>query len=122
MGYTPPWLNVVDLSDTVKRLYFFTPPLKPYFEATVGGSVELFSSNAQGLMFYDQTGADFLKINWVTPDTQLTTFTNYNIALIPNGTGKVKFGTYTAGAATDSTGYITILDAAGNIRKLMVQA
>lgn len=32
------------------------------------------------------------------------------------------FGSYTAGAATDSTGYITIIDAAGNTRKLMVQA
>lgn len=38
------------------------------------------------------------------------------------GTGVIKFGTYTAGAAGDSTGYITIKDAAGNTRKLMVQA
>lgn len=33
-----------------------------------------------------------------------------------------RFGVYTAGAATDSTGYITIKDSAGNTRKLMVQA
>ncbi len=44
-----------------------------------------------------------------------------DLFLSPAG-GEVKFGTYTAGAATDSTGYITIIDAAGNIRKLMVQA
>lgn len=36
--------------------------------------------------------------------------------------GTMQFGTYTAGAATDSTGYVTITDAAGNSRKLMVQA
>ena len=38
------------------------------------------------------------------------------------GNEYIYFGTYTAGAATDSTGYITIKDAAGNTRKLMVQA
>jgi len=48
--------------------------------------------------------------------------TNFDIELIPDGTGVLKFGTYTGGAATDSTGYITIKDAAGNTRKLMVQA
>lgn len=34
----------------------------------------------------------------------------------------VKFGTYTGTPATDSTGYITIKDAAGNTRKVMIQA
>jgi len=57
-----------------------------------------------------------------TVDGQLITYNNKNIAFVPNGTGKVKFGTYAAGVATESTGYITILDAAGNTRKLMVQA
>ena len=36
--------------------------------------------------------------------------------------GNVRMGTYSAGAATDSTGYITIKDAGGTSRKLMVQA
>jgi len=47
---------------------------------------------------------------------------NKDIKFTPNGTGSLRFGTYTAGVAGDSTGYITILDAAGNTRKLMVQA
>jgi hypothetical protein len=34
----------------------------------------------------------------------------------------IQFGAYTAGAATDSTGYITVKDLLGNTRKLMVQA
>ena len=50
-----------------------------------------------------------------------TADTNGEIFL-DTGTDVVKFGTYTEGAATDSTGYITIKDAAGNSRKLMVQA
>jgi len=45
-----------------------------------------------------------------------------DLALSPKGAGNLKFGTYTAGAAADSTGYITVKDAAGNVRKLMVQA
>lgn len=36
--------------------------------------------------------------------------------------GVLKFGTYASGAAADSTGYITITDAGGTGRKLMVQA
>jgi hypothetical protein len=48
--------------------------------------------------------------------------TNTNLFLLPNGTGKVKFGAYTATPATDSTGFIDVLDAAGNARKLMIQA
>ena len=47
---------------------------------------------------------------------------NTHLYLKTNGTGLVKFGTYTAGAATDSIGYITIVDAGGTTRKLMVQA
>jgi hypothetical protein len=47
---------------------------------------------------------------------------NIDLTFTPKGTGNVRFGTYTAGAATDSIGYITIKDAAGNSRKLMVQA
>jgi len=38
------------------------------------------------------------------------------------GTDKIKFGAYSAGAASDSTGYILIEDKDGNERKLMVQA
>lgn len=48
--------------------------------------------------------------------------TDIDLLLAGKGTGVVRFGTYTAGAATDSTGYITVKDAAGNSRKLMVQA
>ena len=48
--------------------------------------------------------------------------TDIDLAFTPKGTGTMRFGTYTAGAATDSTGYITIKDSGGTTRKLMVQA
>ena len=132
MGYTPPYLEVrkVGTSWTIypsgiasgDDLNIKTADANPRFNMPGGGTVVLFLANGQGLGFYDATGADYLKVNWVTPDVRLSTYTNYNIALLPNGTGKVKFGTYTATPATDSTGYISILDSAGNARKLMVQA
>ena len=48
--------------------------------------------------------------------------TDIDLAFTPKGTGTMRFGTYTVGAATDSTGYITIKDSGGTTRKLMVQA
>jgi len=45
--------------------------------------------------------------------------TNIDITLTPKGTGNVRFGTYTAGILAQA-GYITIKDAAGNTRNLLV--
>ena len=48
--------------------------------------------------------------------------TNIDLTLTPKGTGNVKFGTLTANADAAITGYITIKDSAGNLRKLAVIA
>jgi hypothetical protein len=45
--------------------------------------------------------------------------TNIDLALTPKGTGVLRFGTYTAGILAQ-TGYITVKDAAGNTRNLLV--
>jgi hypothetical protein len=45
-----------------------------------------------------------------------------NVTLTPNGTGKVKFGTYVTSASHTAAGYIEIRDAGGTIRKLAVVA
>ena len=45
--------------------------------------------------------------------------TNIDLALTPKGTGVLKFGTYTAGILAQA-GYITIKDAAGTTRNLLV--
>lgn len=48
--------------------------------------------------------------------------TNIDIALTTKGTGNVRFGTLTANADAAITGYITIKDSAGDLRKLAVIA
>ena len=48
--------------------------------------------------------------------------TNVDIALYPQGTGVIKFGSLTANADAPITGYITIKDAGGTTRKLAVIA
>lgn len=45
--------------------------------------------------------------------------TNIDIELNPKGTGRVAFGTYTAGALSP-TGYIFIRDSSGTSRRLLV--
>ena len=47
------------------------------------------------------------------------TDTNIDLALTPKGTGVLSFGTYTAGVVAQA-GYISIKDAAGNVRRLLV--
>lgn len=46
--------------------------------------------------------------------------TNIDLALTPKGTGVIQFGTHTANADTAISGYITIRDAGGTLRKLAV--
>jgi hypothetical protein len=44
--------------------------------------------------------------------------TNIDIFIAPQGTGVMRVGTFTSNADAPVTGYITIKDAAGNLRKL----
>ena len=134
MGYTPPYLDVRKVasdwtvypsgSSTGDTLTIKSNPTdaNPRIYMAGNGAITVLFPNGQGLAFYDATGSDYLKINWVTPDVQLSTYTNYNLSLLPQGTGRVKFGSYVAGAKTDSTGYIEILDSGGTSRRLMVQS
>lgn len=48
--------------------------------------------------------------------------TDIDLELLPKGAGKARFGTLTANADAPITGYITIKDAGGNLRKLAVIA
>lgn len=47
------------------------------------------------------------------------TDTNIDLELLPQGTGNVRFGTYSA-TTFAQTGYISIKDSSGNVRRLMV--
>ena len=46
--------------------------------------------------------------------------TDKDLKFVPNGTGKVRFGTHTALGAETVTGYITIKDSGGTERKIAV--
>lgn len=48
------------------------------------------------------------------------TDTNIDISFVPQGSGVVKYGTHTASADAPISGYITIKDSSGNLRKLAV--
>ena len=48
--------------------------------------------------------------------------TNIDLTLTPKGTGDVRFGTLTANADAPITGYITIKDSGGTVRKLAIIA
>jgi hypothetical protein len=45
--------------------------------------------------------------------------TNIDLSLVPQGSGNVKFGIYTASVVSQA-GYITIKDASGTVRRLLV--
>lgn len=44
--------------------------------------------------------------------------TNIDLALVPKGTGVVKFGAWTSNADAPVNGYVSIKDSSGNVRKL----
>lgn len=88
----------------------------------------IFSNTSGALQFVVNNTAssvNYIQANGAvtTGAPQLAVFgsdTNIDLALIPKGTGKVRFGTHTANADAAITGYITIKDSAGNLRKLAI--
>lgn len=129
MGYTPPYLEVSKIGAntyiyptqaTTSTLRIQANPVdtRPRLDLDGLGDVTLYLPNGLIFRLADNTGSTFLECNWVTPDAKISTATNYNLFLNPNGTGKVKFGTFTSDATVTQAGYITILDAAGTTRYL----
>jgi hypothetical protein len=76
----------------------------------------LISSTATAVNFFQVAGAQ----TGVSPALNaIGTDTNIDLILNPKGTGVLRFGTYTAGIVAQ-TGYITITDAGGTSRRLLV--
>ena len=135
MGYTPPYLDVRRVNATNNSasggsmtsgdvLRILANAIDAYPRIDLGGldSIYMYFSNGKGIQMLDATGSSFLLFNWVTPDAQISSFTNYNIALLPQGTGKVKFGTFTGSGDVAVNGSISILDSGGSARKLATVA
>jgi hypothetical protein len=131
MGYTPPYLEVRKVAggwsaygpshtagDTL-TIYSNTVDGRPRLVLTGGAKMELHASTS---FEFNTDAATPLTLSYSAPDTILDTYGgDHNLFLKPNGTGKVKFGTYVPGLVV-STGTIPMLDAAGNARNILVQS
>jgi len=103
-------------SDTNVAMFFSTRGAGQYF----------FSSNASTQFNIGNTAStvNYLRVDGGATGNAATmssvgSDTNIDLALTPKGTGVLRFGTYTAGILAQA-GYITIKDAAGNTRNLLV--
>jgi hypothetical protein len=74
---------------------------------------------SSGVNYFSMTGATAGNAPTFTVDGSDT---NIDLTLTPKGTGNVRFGTFTSNADTAVTGYITIKDSGGTVRKLAVIA
>jgi hypothetical protein len=116
----------------ILEAYGDTPNLDIYLQAKGTGGVELKSNGGRALRA--DNVAITSPVNWVSVQGGAAgtpavvdisgqgSSTNIDFAIRPKGTGNVKFGTLTANADAPITGYITIKDSAGNLRKLAVIA
>lgn len=73
------------------------------------------ASNYTRMAFKTATG-----IHTIETESAGTGEANIDLALVPKGTGAVRFGTHSAIGAETVTGYITIKDAGGTSRKIAV--
>ena len=93
----------------------------PYIKLYRNSDYRVYLKDAKSFFIYEEG-----KIFDIAYASDIPTITisvaNRDLQFIPNGTGRVRFGTYNATPAADSTGYIEMKDAAGNTRKIMIQA
>ena len=86
------------------------------YSQTGGGTQFIVDNTASAVNWLQVTGA----ATGVAPVVSARgSDTNIDLALTPKGTGVLRFGTHTVGILAQS-GYITIKDAAGNTRNLLV--
>jgi hypothetical protein len=82
-------------------------------------SVRTLSVNGavSGVNYFSMTGASAGN----TPSLAVAgSDTDIDLTLTPKGTGKVRFGTFTASADAPITGYLEIKDSGGTIRRLAI--
>jgi hypothetical protein len=88
--------------------------------ATTGSRLFRVNGNTTNMANYLQVDASAASFSPVL--SALGSDTNIDLTLTPKGTGNVRFGTLTASADAPITGYITIKDSGGTVRKLAVIA
>lgn len=133
MGYTPPqlelrkvaggWNAYAPSSTTTDDLTIYPNTTDTTASLQLRGAGGFVLDTTAGeviIVKYGGTSGGFIAAN--ATELGISTYDNRDIKLTPGGTGKLKYGTYVAGAKTDSTGYIEILDSGGTSRRLMVQS
>jgi len=93
----------------------------PKITLTGNGSISCSVKSGDAFYFYYNT-TTFGNFTSDAADWYISSAANRNIVLNPHGAGYVKFGTYSAKGAEAFDGFITMKDAAGNIRKIMTCA
>ncbi len=94
---------------------------------TKGTGLHAFATNITAVQFqiaHTASAVNYLQVTGGATGAAATlsaqgSDTNIDLALTPKGTGVLKFGTYTAGIIAQA-GYITIKDAGGTTRRLLV--
>jgi hypothetical protein len=95
------------------------------FSSKGSGSLRFFTGgNRQFSIANTASAVNYLQVTGAATGAAATlsaqgSDTNIDLRLTPKGTGVLRFGTYTAGILAQA-GYITIKDAAGNTRNLLV--
>lgn len=98
--------------DVIIKDNLTTEALKVVGNGAIHPNVLLYEGVTQrGTFWYDRTN-HYILISTVSEDA--------DIYLLPHAAGKVRFGTHAAIGAETVTGYITIKDGGGNLRKLAV--
>jgi len=95
-----------------------------YVSKGTGNQVFIAGTNTQFAVATTASAVNYLNVTGAATGSAPSIFSggsdaNVDIALYPQGTGLVRFGTYTAGIIAQA-GSITIKDAAGNTRRLLV--
>ena len=97
-----------------------------WFGDTSSSSMKIFDSLAGVVLggYYNEGLRGYLRLGGGSGgDVDLVSSSaDGNITLTPNGTGKVKFGAFTALTSHTASGYIEIRDAGGTLRRLAVIA
>ena len=133
MGYTPPYLNVRKVAGgiavdpggvTTDDLTIYSNSVDAQPTIILYGDNKIQVCHKAGTSFEIVDNATiYLKTYYNVTDSFIeNAIVNSNLCLVTNGTGKVKFGTFTGSGDVAVNGSISILDSGGTARKLATVA
>lgn len=109
-------------SDANAELQFRTKGLYNHVFQNGSGNANFIIDQTAGTSVVNRLQASGALTNFSPRLSAVGSDTNIDLTLTPKGTGNVRFGTLTASADAAITGYITIKDSGGTVRKLAVIA